>query len=427
MNPAQAAFDNPYLDTIISLVLVFALLSVFTSTLLEAWNRRVKERGVFLQKVIFRLLDDPLNKNFGYLIYQHPIINKMRKDGNSFPHYIPAEGFANALIDTVADEAVKLSFRATLNGQDVDVEYAKGLLTGAQRAQVVFKKGMGRSDVPLGDRLRLGVNAMADSELKRLFTNFIARNTKAVKPDPAGAEVQRLDMDSLKTELGRWFDDYMDRCTGEFKQNQRRKLMVAGLFVALVLNVDSIHLAKVFFMDKGMRDRMVECAEGVANAIETSRDTTEAGMRAAVLRKLSEMDTSRLANVRNDSILVKSLNFLFDDSALIHQRQRTDSLLIVLDQWQLPIGWSNTEAPSSWQLRTWCDQRPQTRPAEPLLAYFEARNRGSFTHLFLWVLGILITGMALSLGAPFWFEALVRLVNIRRSGPKPKTTSERNA
>ena len=85
-----AMLDNPYIDTIISLVLVYALLSILVSTLLETWNRRTKERGVFLQKVIFRLLDDPLNKNYGYLIYQHPIINKMRRDGNSFTHYIPA-------------------------------------------------------------------------------------------------------------------------------------------------------------------------------------------------------------------------------------------------------------------------------------------------------------------------------------------------
>lgn len=97
----SAMLDNPYVDTIISLVLVYALLSILVSILLESWNRRVKERGVFLQKVIFRLLDDPLNKNYGYLIYQHPIINKMRRDEHSYPHYIPSEGFANALIDTL--------------------------------------------------------------------------------------------------------------------------------------------------------------------------------------------------------------------------------------------------------------------------------------------------------------------------------------
>lgn len=47
MDPVtQGIFNSPYLDTIISLVLVFALLSILVSILLESWNKRTKERGV---------------------------------------------------------------------------------------------------------------------------------------------------------------------------------------------------------------------------------------------------------------------------------------------------------------------------------------------------------------------------------------------
>ena len=73
MNPTQAAFENPYLDTIISLVLVYALLSILVSIIVEGWNRNLKARGVFLQRMVFKLLDDPVNRNYGYRIYQHPI------------------------------------------------------------------------------------------------------------------------------------------------------------------------------------------------------------------------------------------------------------------------------------------------------------------------------------------------------------------
>ncbi len=38
------------------------------------------------------------------------------------------------------------------------------------------------------------------------------------------------------------------------------------------------------------------------------------------------------------------------------------------------------------------------------------------------VLGWLITALAVTLGAPFWFELLSRLVNVRGSGPKPTRT-----
>ena len=57
-----------------------------------------------------------------------------------------------------------------------------------------------------------------------------------------------------------------------------------------------------------------------------------------------------------------------------------------------------------------------------------ARNapHGAFVYLVMRVLGILFTGLALALGAPFWFDMLNRLINLRTTGPapeKPKTTT----
>ncbi|HRH39234.1 MAG TPA: hypothetical protein PK760_12865, partial [Flavobacteriales bacterium] len=235
--------NDPYLDTIISLVLVYALLSILVSILLEAWNKRTKERGVFLQRIVFRLLDDPLNKNYGYLIYQHPIINKILKYGNSYRNYIPAEGFANALIDTLAEGGTSIRYT-----QADDGSFAKEVV-----------------DASLADRLSSGVRAMADSDLKRLLTNFMDRNKKVEKDTNGVASVSRLDLDALKGELGRWFDDHMDRAVGEFKSNQRSKLQILGFMVAIGLNVDSLHLAKVFLLDKDLRERMVADAEQVAD------------------------------------------------------------------------------------------------------------------------------------------------------------------
>ena len=38
--------------------------------------------------------------------------------------------------------------------------------------------------------------------------------------------------------------------------------------------------------------------------------------------------------------------------------------------------------------------------------------------------GLLVTAGALSLGAPFWFDLLNKLVNLRAAGKKPKTPEE---
>jgi hypothetical protein len=43
--------------------------------------------------------------------------------------------------------------------------------------------------------------------------------------------------------------------------------------------------------------------------------------------------------------------------------------------------------------------------------------------MILKVIGWLITALALSLGAPFWFQLLNRLVDLRGAGAKPLSAS----
>ena len=42
------------------------------------------------------------------------------------------------------------------------------------------------------------------------------------------------------------------------------------------------------------------------------------------------------------------------------------------------------------------------------------------SHKYINILGWLITALAVSLGAPFWFDLLNRLVKLRGTGTKPK-------
>lgn len=48
--------------------------------------------------------------------------------------------------------------------------------------------------------------------------------------------------------------------------------------------------------------------------------------------------------------------------------------------------------------------------------------RNSFFGIMGKLVGLLMTGLALSLGAPFWFDILTRFVNLRGAGAKPERT-----
>jgi hypothetical protein len=45
-----------------------------------------------------------------------------------------------------------------------------------------------------------------------------------------------------------------------------------------------------------------------------------------------------------------------------------------------------------------------------------------FTNWFSTLLGLVLTSAAVSLGAPFWFDSLSKLANLRNAGPRPRST-----
>lgn len=407
-------FNNAYFDTIICIVLVYALLSIVVSFVVEWWNEKVKARGAFLQMVVRRILRDDLNHDYGYRLYQHPTINRMRKDRHSYPAYLSAETFGNALIETLADDAGTEVFVPTVNGAVVNEADLPNLPVGTP---VKYVRRNDMADKPLAQRFVAGVVGMKESPMRRLFLNFIDRN--------GGRAPEELDLHALKTEVGRWFDDHMDRASGEFKMKLKPKLLGIGMLVAIILNVDTVHLIKVFMLDEPLRDRTVAMAEQVGDKYAEGEDLTDEERMQNVTDAIvawNEEDTSHAIGGK-DTLVVRLVREMKVDSALEQKRKNAVAVLDRLNRLQLPLGWDMNDAPMTWFHCTTSMADKADNPAEAsLLRYFDARNRITFKNVVLWLLGIVITGLALSRGAPFWFEALVKLVNIRRAGVKPKAT-----
>ncbi|WP_276484161.1 hypothetical protein [Paraflavitalea pollutisoli] len=54
--------------------------------------------------------------------------------------------------------------------------------------------------------------------------------------------------------------------------------------------------------------------------------------------------------------------------------------------------------------------------------YFTTHLKFNGWNFFYYVAGILITAFSLSAGAPFWFDMLMKVVNLRRAGARPAET-----
>ncbi len=389
--------DNPYLDTIICIVLVFALLSILVSLIVEWWNAKIKQRGVFLQTIVRRILRDDLNHDYGYRIYQHPTINRMRRDENSYPYYISAEAFSTALIDTIAEDA------------------AKDRYVLAEDGKTATRVNPSMND-PLGVRFVAGVMSMNESPMKRLFLNFIDRN--------GGRQKGEFDVHGLKAELGRWFDDHMDRASGEYKLKLKPKLMGIGMLVAIVLNVDSIHLMKVFMLDEPLRNSTVAAAEAAAGSWSATEGLPDTVRYRAIMDTLATMpDGNTVRTGGKDTMDLTVVRRIVSADNSTAGRDAVE-VLDRLNRLKLPMGWDRADAPLSWFTGPEAMAGKTNNPTEAaLLQYFDERNEPGLKQCFLWIVGILITGFSLSQGAPFWFATLLKLVNIRRAGVKPKSTT----
>lgn len=177
----------------------------------------------------------------------------------------------------------------------------------------------------------------------------------------SGGEIART-----RRELERWYDGAMDRASGWYKRATHARLFWLGLGIAILLNVNSVMLAQHLATDPQSRELANRLAASVA----------EAG-----------------PDVGNDKL-----------NQYHHQ----------LDQIGLPIGWDSAAVK---RIAGSFPKKPEP-PAEAGFLYV-LNWLGALIALLL---GYAITGLAVTLGAPFWFDLLNKFMVIR-STVKPTEKS----
>lgn len=389
-------FENPLFETLIALVLIYAFLSILVSILTEWWNQQKKHRAVMLQKAITELLNNAQGIDLTGLLYKHPLIDRISK---TLPEYISAATFADALIDTIGHAPVKEASAAD---------------------PAAATNNTGDTEDPMA-RFYATVQAMKDGELKNLLLFFYERSKNST--------TGKYEFTRLRNQFITWYDEKMAQLTGTFKLSTRKRTLIWGFAIAIVLNVDSINLVRTFMQDSNLRKEVVGDADMVAGIWQNTSDS----LFSVKISKL--LDSVSVYKAKGDSTgktakleyAVKTLSKLKTISDSTGQKQLAEGseALGLLDSYNIPIGWDKEAAPLSWLPWT-KDVREKNKKqlASVKGSYIEAHNNyPTFVSWLLYFVGIAITAFSLSYGAPFWFDMLVKLVNIRRSGlkPEPKT------
>jgi ElaB/YqjD/DUF883 family membrane-anchored ribosome-binding protein len=375
------------LQVAIGLVFVYLLLALFVSAFQELLEAFLRRRADYLLSAIKELIGGSGtggSSAFSYLM-THPLItpdatapnaqlNESEvKPGKTTPSYIPSKNFALVLI-----------------------EYLRN----------------GNAAATIGD-IKAAINQLPDGP-KQILSTLL---------QDAGD-----DLDKFKARIETWFDDAMDRLSGFYKRHTQKIAGACGLLAAILFNVNSIEVARTLWLDPSIRSAMTAAAEDYVKSNSPDKDkdaqanssdkgkTPQPGATspgAGPVQGNKEAETPQAVtppptpppnassnagagttNVNAGGNPPKKADAGSGDSDLKRAEERIKGVKDQIDQLPLPLGWQTfgprVNSPFGW-----------------------------FLYLLELPIGWLITALAISLGAPFWFDTLKLLINIRAAGPKP--------
>jgi hypothetical protein len=177
--------------------------------------------------------------------------------------------------------------------------------------------------------------------------------------DPLRESVNRR-AEAVSERVEGWFNDAMSRASGWYKRQSQKMSLAIGLALAILINANTFGVAGQLWSDNALRAQVSATAAAYYKEQTDGRDRTD----TAVAKEGSQ--ASSVAAQWNDQM-----------------KRLKDS--------SLPIGW----------------------PAD-VTSTLPRHLTGWLALLFGW----LVTGLAASLGATFWFDVLGKALQIRGSGPR---------
>ena len=181
------------------------------------------KRGV--EGVVDKLKDNPVR-----FFYEHPVVYSLAKPGK-LPDRLPTKDFTVALLDAL-DDAGRNEGGKMHTSEIITIDN--------------IKNGIEKLDSKLADRLR-----------SLLYSAQI--NSKDGKAD----------LENFRNAVGEWYDDTFTRGKVWYKRTMQRVGIISGLFLAVLLNADTIGISNALWHNAVLRESISQAAEAAAREGET--------------------------------------------------------------------------------------------------------------------------------------------------------------
>jgi hypothetical protein len=210
----------------------------------------------------------------------------------------------------------------------------------------------------------------------------------------------------FRDEVATWFDRSMTRTSGVYKRNAKGVAIIVGLSIAMFTNSDTFHIFSRVSSDDELRRVITERASQVTETDgPPSRSIRQdlSSLKDQTQDVLSDIPLPITWNPRN---LSQQLDCPYNPEA--PELQTNDGKIYSLmtrNQWnELYKSCMGTATVPDTVIPMQVMQMISNRPL-------------AFLRMFS---GWWISGIAIAMGAPFWFDLLGKIINVRNSGSKPK-------
>ncbi len=405
-------FNNVVLNVFIGLVFIFLLYSLLATILQEILARWFNLRSRMLQKGIRRMLEDSTKysevtfcnaiissglalvrffypgfqsaSNFTGAFFEFPSIKYLGESGwHSKPAYISANNFSTTLI-----------YLLTGNYHDDTVS----------RINLIREALFSTGKFQLLNKPPGSIDPETLNHLQKIFID------------------SRNDIDRFRALLEDWFKDTMNATNGWYKNQSRLMLFFIGLFLAGIFNVDTLAIYRQLANDKSARESMVQLA--IASTPKYADLSKQLSDNPIVYTTVLQTDTTQ--NARKDTVIITKISSI-SDSSLENAKQVVMSDIDKAES-IVALGWPVKDSCKV------CDSLKQilqqTNPSDSSQIKYLKEKIKNYNSLYncadnpyqlkkyIW-LGWLLTALAISLGATFWFDLLSKIISLRSAGRKP--------
>lgn len=366
--------NSSILDIVIGLIFIYLLYSLLATIIQEIIASQFSFRAKILERAVFRMLEDE-NK---FASKFRSVWYLFKKTGNG------------GLKNSMSYEYYKHPLILFLGESDCRGKPA--YINKETFSKVIVDLLRGKDVIP-GDDIKLLIQKSLEDKTTNWGNAKISDQTlsylKSIWADANG------DIGKFKHHLEFWFEETMDRASTWYKKHIQFVLFFVGLAIAIAFNVDTLKIIERLEKDPKLRAQLVQQAEAFQEA-HPDLDKKLLLQEAENNQFLAHYSKNEIRT--NDSLRNKVLTDSLELANYLELKARRD---ILFDQASSLIKNDINNVHHSLGLG------------------WETYDNSSFLNMFYSLVGWMVTALALSLGAPFWFDLLNRLMKLRGSVATP--------